>query len=144
MSVVSPEAESIRYVINQPISVDAFIQLLQKTSLGARRPLADRATMQGMIEQGNLLVTAWLGEQLIGIARSVTDYHFACYLSDLAVDEAYQCRGIGKALIQHTRRQLGPRCGLLLLAAPAARDYYQHIGFSYVDRCWQLTADQPF
>jgi ribosomal protein S18 acetylase RimI-like enzyme len=49
-----------------------------------------------MLANSNLLVTAWAGQQLVGIARSITDFHYCCYLSDLAVDVAYQQQGIGK------------------------------------------------
>ena len=70
----------------------------------------DRACMEGMLAHGNLLVTAWCEDKLVGVARSVTDFHFCCYLSDLAVDVAFQRQGIGKELIRLTQAQLGPRC----------------------------------
>jgi predicted N-acetyltransferase YhbS len=91
-----------------------------------------------MIEHSNLIATAWDGALLVGIARSVTDFHFCCYLSDLAVDVAYQRQGVGKQLIQITQDALGPRCTIILLAAPAAVDYYPHLGFERHDHAWIL------
>lgn len=132
---------SIEYKINEPISVDQFIDLLNRSTLGKRRPVDDRACMQGMIANGNLTVTAWHGDNLVGIARSVTDFHYACYLSDLAVAESHQKCGIGKRLQSLTQAQLGPRCKLILIAAPAANTYYGHIGFTHNDRCWILERD---
>src|SRR5690606_9275209 len=128
---------------NQPVTADEFIELLQKTSLGARRPLQDRACIEGMVSNSNLMITAWDGGQLVGIARSVTDFHYACYLSDLAVDETYQSSGIGKRLQVLTRQQLGPRCSIILLAAPLAKTYYGRIGYTHNERCWVLPSGDP-
>ncbi len=130
----------IDYRINHPITVDQFINLLKNCSLGERRPLDDRDCMEGMVKHGNLSVTAWDGDNLIGIARSVTDFHYACYLSELAVTESYQQQGIGKQLLSISHNQLGPHCKLILIAAPAANDYYLQLGYSHNNRCWVLDA----
>lgn len=132
----------IEYKINTPVSVDQFIGLLNASTLGERRPIDDRACMDGMVENSNLMVTAWSGEQLVGIARSMTDYHYACYLSDLAVHKSYQQTGIGKSLQSITQKQLGPKCKLILLAAPMANSYYEHIGYTNNPRCWVLGRDE--
>ncbi|WP_336407731.1 GNAT family N-acetyltransferase [Gallaecimonas kandeliae] len=127
----------IQYRVNDPISTEDFIDILNRSTLGERRPLEDRACMEAMVRHGNLCVTAWDGDLLVGLARSVTDFHYACYLSELAVDSRYQKGGIGKALIHHTKAQLGPHCWLTLIAAPAARDYYPHIGLERNPDCWE-------
>ncbi|PID58764.1 MAG: GNAT family N-acetyltransferase [Gammaproteobacteria bacterium] len=129
---------SIEYKINEPISTDQFIELLVNSTLGERRPIDDRQCMEGMISNSNLTVSAWQNSCLVGIARSVTDYHYACYLSDLAVNKKYQKSGIGKQLQILTQKQLGPKCKLILIAAPAANPYYEHIGFTNNPRCWVL------
>ena len=129
---------SIDYKINALVSAAEFIDLLQRSTLGERRPIDDRACMEGMLANSSLTVTAWDGAQLVGIARSVTDFHYACYLSDLAVCRSYQKTGVGRRLQALTQEQLGPRCTLILLAAPAANDYYGHIGYSNNPRCWVL------
>ncbi len=129
----------IVYRTDVRLTVDQFIDILSRTSLGPRRPLDDRDCMQAMVEHANLIATAWDGELLVGVARGVTDFAYACYLSELAVDEQYQRQGIGKELIRHARSLLGPRCRLRLLAAPDAADYYGHIGFTHSPRCWELT-----
>jgi len=89
---------SIEYKINASVSTDQFIELLLESTLGERRPVEDRECMEGMVKNSNLMVTAWDGDKLIGIARSMTDFHYACYMSDLAVDKRYQREGIGKKL----------------------------------------------
>lgn len=132
---------SIEYKINAPVNTDQFIELLTNSTLGERRPIHDRKCMSGMISNSNLIVSAWDSGQLIGIARSITDFHYACYLSDLAVSVNYQKSGIGKQLQIITQKQLGPQCKLILIAAPAANEYYEHIGFTHNSRCWILEPD---
>ena len=132
----------ILYSTDTPINPIAFINLLHRSTLAERRPVDDAETIAGMLANADLTVTAWDGELLVGVARSVTDFTYCCYLSDLAVDVAYQRQGIGVELIAHTQAQLGPRCNLILLAAPAAADYYGHIGFKPHPRCWILPRDK--
>ena len=129
---------TISYLIDAPVSTDQFITLLNDSTLGERRPVEDRACIEGMINNSNLIITAWAEDTLIGIARSMTDFHYACYLSDLAVSKTHQRNGIGKQLLALTQQQLGPRCKLILIAAPAANDYYQPLGFNHNSRCWIL------
>jgi len=132
----------ITYKINSDVSVDQFIGLLTASTLAERRPVDDRECIEGMIKNSNLIVTAWDDEKLVGIARSMTDFHYACYLSDLAVDKNYQKNRIGKQLQIITQKQLGPKCKLILIAAPASNTYYEHIGFTNNNRCWILNREQ--
>ncbi|GAA0223960.1 GNAT family N-acetyltransferase [Marinomonas primoryensis] len=129
----------VEYKINQTITADQFIGLLSKTSLGARRPIDQVETIDAMLANANLLVTAWQGDRLIGVARSVTDFAFCCYLSDIAVDESIQASGIGKTLIRMTKEALKPTCSLILLSAPQAVGYYPKIGFTQHNSAWVLT-----
>lgn len=131
----------IEYKINAPINTQQFIELLRSSTLGERRPIDDHECMEGMITNSNLTVTAWDAGQLVGIARSVTDFHFACYLSDLAVSDSHQKMGIGKKLQIMTQRQLSSHCKLIVIAAPAASEYYARIGFTKNERCWVIDQD---
>ena len=132
---------NIEYKVNTPITSEQFIELLEDSTLGERRPIQDRDCIAGMLANSNLVVSAWDSDKLVGIARCMTDFHYACYLSDLAVSEKYQKLGIGKQLQVLTQDQLGPRCKLILIAAPAANSYYEHIGFTNNSRCWVLERD---
>jgi ribosomal protein S18 acetylase RimI-like enzyme len=129
----------VTYGVNRSITAPVFVDLLQRSTLAQRRPVEDTICIQGMLDHANLLVTAYADDLLlIGVARSVTDFHYCCYLSDLAVDVAFQRRGVGQELMRLTQQQLGPRCNLILLAAPAAVDYYPHIGFEHHPQAWIL------
>ena len=126
----------LTYRTNHPVSRAQFIALLQKTSLGARRPLAEAERIDAMLQNADLLMSAWDDDRLVGIARAVTDYAYCCYLSDLAVDEAWQRRGIGQELLATLKQALHPQCKIILLAAPQATDYYPHIGFTQHPSAW--------
>lgn len=132
---------NIIYKVNHPVSTQQFVGLLEESTLAQRRPTDDMTCMEGMVNNSNLMVTAWDGDTLVGLARSVTDFHYACYLSDLAVHKEYQKKGIGKELQRITQKQLGEKCKLILVAAPAAHSYYGHIGYSNNPRCWVLGQD---
>lgn len=122
----------LTFRINAPVSTGQVIEVFR--SSGINRPVEDEARIAQMLRYGNLTITAWHGGQLVGFARSLTDYCFCCYLSDLAVRSDYQRRGIGKKLIELTKAQVGEQTTLLLLAAPAAKDYYPKTGMDrYVD-----------
>ena len=130
---------SIHYSASRKITPSQFIDLLRRSTLGERRPINNPKTIRAMLSHGNLLCTAWHGSKLVGIARSVTDFEFCCYLSDLAVDAAYQNQGIGRALIALTQSSLGPKAFILLLAAPKAVKYYPKLGFDPHKSAWVLS-----
>jgi len=132
----------IQYFDSRKISAAEFIDLLRRSTLAERRPVDDPNCIQSMLRHANLLCTAWDGETLVGVARSVTDFEFCCYLSDLAVDQSYQRRGIGRKLIALTQSKLGRRAKIILLAAPKAEAYYPKIGFAPHQSAWILSADK--
>lgn len=134
---------TIHYRTDRTLTADELRDVLVRSSLGERRPIDDPDCMKGMVTNGPLLfATAWDGERCVGFARSLTDYVFACYLSDLAVDASCQKMGIGRRLIDETQKLLGPHCKIVLLAAPAAAEYYPRIGFDAHPRCWVLTREK--
>ena len=117
----------ITYQIEKDLSPEEFISVLNQSTLAERRPVNEPDRIQKMLDHGNLIVTARENNVLIGVARSLTDFLYCTYLSDLAVDQAYQKRGIGKELIRQTKLQT-PKAKLILLAAPKAVAYYPKIG----------------
>ena len=112
-------------------NVESIIELYNDAQLS--RPVTDKARIKKMYENSNLIVSAWIGNELIGVSRAITDYCYCCYLSDLAVKKSFQSKGIGKELIRLTKEEIGDESMLLLLSAPAAMDYYPHVGFEKVE-----------
>ena len=128
----------ILYRDDAKVSADEAIDLYIRSTLGERRPIHSKSTFEAMLKNANLTITAWDREKLIGISRSLTDFEYVAYLADLAVDQQYQRKGIGKELIAQTQKYLGSSCMIVLLAAPKANTYYEHIGFEHNPRAWTL------
>ena len=128
----------ITYQLEPDLSVEEFIDVLVRSTLGERRPITDRETIAGMLQNADLIVTAREEGRLVGISRAITDRHFCTYLSDLAVDQSVQRGGIGKELIRRTHEAAGLKTTLYLVAAPKAETYYPHIGMTQHHSCWYI------
>ena len=131
--------DEISYQVEPTLSSAEFIDVLTRSTLSARRPVDRPDLIEQMLAHANVIVTARNpAGLLVGVSRAITDFGYATYLSDLAVDEAYQRRGIGRELIQRTHATAGLETTLILLAAPKARTYYPHIGMTHHDSCWTI------
>jgi predicted N-acetyltransferase YhbS len=131
----------IDYRTGNNLDLDAVIELYRASTLGERRPVDDRDRMGRMLQNANLVITAWDGDSLVGIARSVSDFCYATYLSDLAVRQSHQKQGIGREMIRQTQAA-GGQALLILLSAPKAVEYYPHIGLTQHPSAWTLRPDQ--
>jgi len=127
----------IKYSIEENLGADEFLDVLRESGLAERRPVQDRIRIEKMLSNANLIITARINGKLIGIARSISDFTYCTYLSDLAVSKDYQKQGIGKELIRFTKKSTG-EAKLILLSAPAAVDYYPRIGMKKHDHCYLL------
>jgi GNAT superfamily N-acetyltransferase len=128
----------IAYALEPGLSAGEFRDVLVASTLGERRPVDDLPRLDRMLRHADLIVTARDGARLVGISRAITDFAFCCYLSDLAVDAAYQRRGIGRRLIEETHARAGDQASLYLVSAPAAETYYPKIGLAPVKSCWSI------
>jgi ribosomal protein S18 acetylase RimI-like enzyme len=123
------------YAREDHLGADEYIDVVVKS--GLNRPIDDRGRVERMLAHANLIVTARQDGRLVGLARSLTDFCFCCYLSDLAVDKACQGQGIGKRLIEETRTAAGgASTTTLLLSAPTAVSFYQGIKMPQADNCF--------
>ena len=125
---------AIEYRVNAELTPEALAGVFERS--GIARPVGDKERLRKMIAHANLTVTAWDGETLVGVARALTDFCWCCYLSDLAVDKAYQHKGIGRELIARVRAETGDDANFLLLSAPEAMAYYPKIGLQAVTNGW--------
>ena len=132
----------VDYQLEPDLTVDEFVDVLARSTLNERRPMGEPTTIAGMLRNADVIVTARIDGQLVGVSRAITDFSYCTYLSDLAVDEAVQRRGIGRELIRRTHAAAGLHTTVILLSAPKAEAYYQHIGLTRHDSCW-LVLRQP-
>ncbi len=133
----------ITYRVGNELDLGAVLELYRASTLGERRPVNDRERFQNMLKNANLVVTAWDDSLMVGIARSLSDFSYVTYVSDLAVRVSHQKRGIGRELLRQTREAAGPQSSLVLFAAPAAEHYYARIGFKAYPQGWKLEAGTP-
>ena len=125
------EPTTVLYAAEPDLDVGAFNRVLLDSGLGATRPTGDLARMQQMLTQADLIVTARFDRAdrlLVGVARCITDFSWCCYLSELAVSRSAQGLGVGKGLLDETRRLLGPRVSLILASMPESVGFYERIG----------------
>lgn len=124
------------YRIDRPLSAGQYIELLNDSTLGERRPVEQPQTIEMMLKNANLLATAWEGDELIGAARCFTDFAYVTYCSDLCVRASHQRLGVGRELLRKVLERAP--CRIVLLAAPKAVDYYPRIGFTQHPSAWTV------
>jgi GNAT superfamily N-acetyltransferase len=130
----------IEYRHNVPLEPAEVVRVFD--SSGITRPTSDLPRIARMFAAPCLVISAWVGEQLIGVSRSLTDYAYCCYLSDLAVSKEYQGQGVGKELIRRTKEAIGEGVSLVLLSAPGAMSYYPSVGFEPADNAFVIRRTQ--
>ena len=131
ISIKIPKKMTITYKSDVIPAIEVIVDLYN--SAGLNRPTTDYRRISQMYVNSNLIVTAWDEDELVGISRSLTDFSYCCYLSDLAVREGYKCKGIGRRMIEITKEVVGGQTMLLLLAAPSAMEYYPKVGLEKVE-----------
>jgi predicted N-acetyltransferase YhbS len=127
---------TLTYQLEPNLDVAEFVDVLVRSTLAERRPVHRPDVVRGMLEHADVILTARIDDKLVGVSRAVTDYSYCTYLSDLAVDQAYQGSGIGRELIRRTHEAAGVHTTLILLAAPKAQTYYPHIGMEQHPSAW--------
>ena len=130
----------IEYSFNKRPTTDQVIELYDNA--GLPRPTNDKERMEQMFENSNLIITAWDNELLVGVSRSITDWVWACYLSDLAVRGDYKKMGIGRKLISLTKEKVGNQSMVLLLSVPTAIEYYPKVGFKKQESSFIIEREQ--
>lgn len=118
---------AVTFQLHDMVQVEEVIEVFQNS--GIIRPIDQKDRIASMLAHANLIATARDNGRLIGFGRALTDFSYCCYLSDLAVDRAYQKNGIGKTLIALIREAIGEEASLILLSSPGAMDYYPKVGF---------------
>ncbi|ASK32694.1 GNAT family N-acetyltransferase [Chryseobacterium sp. T16E-39] len=121
----------IQYSTDKRPTTDQIIELYDNA--GLPRPTHDKERMQKMFDHSNLIITAWYKDLLVGVSRSITDWVWCCYLSDLAIRDEYKKEGIGRKLINMTKEKVGEQSMVLLLSVPTAMEYYPKVGFEKLE-----------
>lgn len=86
-------------------------------------------------QRSQLVLTAWTGDRLVGLARVLTDGEYTAYLCDLAVEPDVQGGGVGRQIIDEVLR----RCAgteLVLRDSNLSTGFYARLGFEPVENAW--------
>ncbi|GJE79255.1 GNAT family N-acetyltransferase [Methylorubrum thiocyanatum] len=135
-------SDPVVYGLEPDLDAEAFQGILVESGLAPRRPAEYLERLDRILRASDLIVTARLGGRLVGVARTLTDFAFCAYLSDLAVARDCQGRGIGRRLIAETRAAAGPETSLLLTAAPGVEGYYEAIGMARVPHAFRTDRER--
>ena len=121
--------------LNKIIAPEALRDLYLSAPL-ANRPTTDLSLLKKMLEHANLVISCWKDSQLIGVCRAFSDFSYVTYVSDLAIHADYQNKGIGRSLLDHTKKESGLGVKIVLLSAPSANSYYEKLNFISHPRAW--------
>lgn len=127
---------TVEYRHNFPLDPVDVVRVFDQS--GIKRPTDNLPRIARMFAAPCLLLSAWVDGELVGLARSLTDYAYCCYLSDLAVNKHYQGLGIGKELVKRTQDIIGEEVSLILLSAPDAMSYYPTLGFEHAGNAYVI------
>jgi GNAT superfamily N-acetyltransferase len=134
----------MHYALEPALPAEEFRRVLIDSGLGAIRPVDDLQRLQTMLSNAQLVVTARLDEPggtLVGVARTITDFAWCAYLSDLAVVKSAQGLGIGRGLLDATRAHCGPSAALILSSVPDAVQFYERAQMERIaDAFWYRRA----
>jgi len=104
------------------------------TSVGWIAYTNDLPKLLRALSKSSLVISAWYGEELVGLIRTLTDGETIAYIQDVLVKPAYQGKGIGDELISRMLNNLvGIRQIVLMTDAGEANirlhAWYQTHGF---------------
>jgi GNAT superfamily N-acetyltransferase len=123
--------------IEQSLPLEEFVFILNDSGLGVRRPMHDPELLQRMILGSNLLVSARINGEIVGLLRGITDHCYRCFIADLAVAKNHQKKGIGSQLLGFVN-SMAPEARMFLFSAEDAEPFYQKLGFQLHEKCYQL------
>jgi len=119
----------------EKITVEDLIEIFVHS--GIKRPVYDQARIKRMLDNANILYTAWDNAKLVGVLRGVSDMSYCTFVSDLAVLKSYQEQGVGTKLLSTLRKNQGKNISIVLISAVSASSFYSKVGFEQVENAFK-------
>ena len=88
----------------------------------------DPKVHQKAFEASHTTVFIYLGDQLIGFGRAISDGAYQAAVYDCAVLPGHQGKGIGRTILEHILSQVS-HCNVILYASPGKEGFYLKQGF---------------
>lgn len=79
-------------------------------------------------EASHTIVFVYLGDQLIGFGRAISDGVCQAAIYDVAVIPEFQKKGIGTTIVKNILDRLS-QCNIVLYASPGKEEFYIACGF---------------
>lgn len=89
----------------------------------------DAETQQKVFERSYAVVFLFDNENLIGFGRAISDGICQAAIYNIALDERYQGKGLGRKIINELIEQV-KQCNIILYTHPKTIEFYEKLGFS--------------
>lgn len=89
----------------------------------------DAETQQEVFERSYAVVFLFDNEELIGFGRAISDGICQAAIYNIALDERYQGKGLGREIINELIEQV-KQCNIILYTHPKTIEFYEKLGFS--------------
>lgn len=99
-------------------------RIYELAPLGVREP----DLLQKTFENSDLICFAWDGNELVGVARALSDGYVQSVIYDLCMLPEHQGCGLGKQMMQAMMARLKTR-NIVLWAVPGKEGFYKKLGF---------------
>jgi ribosomal protein S18 acetylase RimI-like enzyme len=94
----------------------------------------DMNRLKAMVENSQVVVTAWDGEEMVGFARCTTDFVFNGQINNVVVDPACRKKGIGRTMIDKILGSSG-KVTYILRSETESMGFYKGMGFTDDSSC---------
>lgn len=122
---------NIVYRTERELERDALQSLFRSVNwASARHP----ERLQRAIRNSHHVVTAWAGDQLVGLMNALSDDAMTAYFHYLLVHPDHQSRGIGRELVAHMVARYRDCTRLVLIAYKEELPFYERCGFRLAER----------
>lgn len=119
----------ITYRENTPIQIETLTNLYQ--SVGWTAYTDHPEIMQKLLPGALSYISAWDGEKLVGLIRTIGDGCYILYIQDILIHPDYQRKGIGTTLIQQMLEQAKDMRQIILSTDNTEKtiSFYRSVGF---------------
>jgi GNAT superfamily N-acetyltransferase len=135
---------SITYQHEPRLTAEEYIDLLLRSiDGGGIWPVKDIGRINRMLAGAQIIMCARDEKgRLIGASRSLTDFAWCTYTSELAVDKAYQRQGVGRELAIRQREVAGNQTTIFGVALPGVLEWWLKQGHKAVPTAYMLPRER--
>ena len=117
--------------VTNDISEDQLLSLYESCQWHAYSQGRRRSELHQAVRDSTYVVTAWEGDQLVGLARGLSDNSAIFFLQDILVRPELQRQGIGRQLLENCLERFKHvrDCVLLTGDEEKQKRFYESLGY---------------